>query len=119
MINHDYDRLMKWLHERDKELFNEWVIFCKEQNAEHKKKTSKDNRMLDYCLTMYKKTFPDTPLHIVNAINSLNKEKDLPYEDKMPAIRALLHERGGRIFRGSGNLWGQWKSEFEELGEEE
>ena len=114
-----YDRLLMWLHDRDRELYNDWVMFCKEQSAEHREKASKDNRMLDYCLNMYKQTFPNTPQHIVNAIDLLNQEKDLPYEDKMPAIRALLHERGGRIFRGSGNLWGQWKSDFEELEEDE
>ena len=119
MINYDYDRLMKWLYEKDRGLFDEWVMFCQEQTVERREKASKDNRMLDYCLNMYKKTYPDTPKHIVNAIDLLNHEKDLPYEDKMPAIRALLHERGGRIFRGSGNLWGQWKSEFEQLEEEE
>ena len=75
--------------------------------------------MLDYCLTRYKETFPDTPQHIVKAVDLLNHDKDIPYEDKMRAIRPLLHERGGVIFRGSRNYWGQWISEFEQLEEEE
>ena len=118
MINHDYDRLMKWLYEKDRELFDEWVVFCQEQGVERREKTSKDNRMLNFCLNMYKSTYPNTPQHILNAIDLIQYEKDLSYEDKMPAIRALLHERGGRIFRGRGNLWGQWKSKFEELENE-
>ena len=122
MINHDYDRLMKWLYEKDRGLFDEWVMFCQEQTVERREKASKDNMMLNYCLNMYKMTFPDTPQYIVNAIDLINHEKDLPYEDKMPAIRALvnhLHKDSGAIFRGSGNYWGQWKREFEVRWEEE
>lgn len=119
MINYDYDKLLKWLYERDRKVFDDWVMFCQEESAEYRKKISRDNRMLNHCLKMYKMTFPDTPQHIVNAIDLINHESNLPYEDKMPAIRALLHEEGGIIFRGSGNYWGQWKREFEVLLEEE
>ena len=118
-----YDKLVNWLQNEHNEVFNQWaqieyvIRLAEEQKIE--KEISRDNRMFDYCITMYKKTYPDTSPDILNAIDMLNNAVNVSYFHKMAAIRPLLHERGGRIFRGRGNLWNQWKAEFNALEEEE
>ena len=122
-MNRYYNELLDWLQNEHNEVFNQWAqieeVIRLEQEQKFAKEIARDNRMLDYCLTMYKKTYPNTSRDLLNSLDMLNNAVDVPYEHKMAAIRSLLHERGGRIFRGRGNLWGQWKSEFEQLEEEE
>ena len=122
----EYNELLDWLQNEHNEVFNQWAqieeVIRLEEEQKLSEENSRNNRMLDYCLNRYKETFPNTEQHIVEAIDLLNHDfasGNIPYEDKMRAIRPLLHERGGIIFRGSGNLWGQWKTEFNALEEEE
>ena len=122
-MNGYYNELLDWLQNEHNEVFNQWaqieevIRLAEEQKIA--KEISRDNRMFDYCITMYKKTYPDTSLDLLNAIDMLNNAVNVPYIHKLNAIRPLLHERGGRIFRGRGNLWGQWRMEFLALEEEE
>jgi len=118
-----YNELLDWLQNEHNEVFNQWAqieeVMLLEEEQKASEEHSRNNRMFDYCISMYKKTYPDTSPEILNAIDMINDSVDLAYPYKMDAIRSLLHERGGRIFRGSGNLWGQWKKEFNTLEEEE
>ena len=118
-----YNEILDWLQNEHNEVFNQWAqieeVLRLEEEQERAQNISRDNKMFNYCISRYKETYPNTSPHILDVIDMINDSVNWCYEDKMMAIRPLLHERGGRIFRGSGNLWGQWKSEFKALEEEE
>ncbi len=118
-----YNELLDWLQNEHNEVFNQWAQIEEVMRLEEEQKLaeehSRNNRMFDYCISMYKKTFPNTSPSILNAIDMINDSVGLEYSYKMDAIRALLRNDSGVIFRGSGNLWGKWKREFKALEEEE
>ena len=118
-----YDELLDWLQNEHNEVFNQWAqieeVMRLEEEQKRAKELSRGNKMFNYCISRYKETYPNTSPRILDVVDMINDSESWPYEYKMKAIRPLLHERNGKLFRGSGNLWGQWKREFKALEEEE